>query len=151
MIWNKLLLSFVLVLGLNLPVFSQIEDHLVPAIRINSTWGVTGFAIDPKLDGRIFVLRVFPNTPASKAGLEVGDEILSVDNIKLRTSKPQQVLLLVHGTEMPAVGSAMSFVVQHKGVYRSLTLERVDIRSIEEVPKFIKDYGDDQILLLLVV
>ncbi len=50
------------------------------------------------LPGRVIVLQVLPNTPAAKAGLSPGDEILAVNNIPLARLDLDQIVGLLSQT-----------------------------------------------------
>src|ERR1700733_10597174 len=55
------------------------------------------------LPGRVIVLQAMPGTPSAKSGIEPGDEILAINNIRLdRLSLDQLVELLSESRQQPA-------------------------------------------------
>ena len=79
-----------------------------------------GFDID--LRGGIFLVKVVPNSPASKAGIQSGDIILSFEGVAVSTAKELTSELSKH-----KVGDRVVLTIWHNGaeVKRTLILEEV--------------------------
>lgn len=60
--------------------YSNIEDTASFNETINGSYEGIGCNVATYSDGRIVIIEVFDGSPASKAGLKVGDEIIKVDN-----------------------------------------------------------------------
>jgi len=72
-----------------------------------------------KTDGRVVVRSVPSDMESAKAGLEAGDEILSIDGRDARTMSAQEI----HEALVGPVGSTVDLTVARKG-----TVERVKVK-----------------------
>ena len=75
---------------------------------------IVGMVLDGKSD-QIVVSHVYPNSPAAKAGIRVGDRILAADGVKIRS-----VYQAVRLTLYKQPGDKMEFVVQREGDERTV-------------------------------
>jgi carboxyl-terminal processing protease len=83
------------------------------------------------LPGRVVVLQTMPNTPAEKAGVSPGDEILAVNNYRLDRFDPDQIVqLLTQSKQKPA-----QLVVRRPGSVKlielTMTPEAMKSSSVE--------------------
>lgn len=72
-------------------------------------------------DARIFFVQ--PNTPAEKAGLESGDDIVDINGAATRGLGTSKVVSLLRG----AAGSSLTMHVRHDGAVRELALTRTEL------------------------
>ncbi|MFL5562385.1 MAG: S41 family peptidase [Gemmatimonadaceae bacterium] len=71
--------------------------------QINGHYGGVGMLIQPLDAGGVAVSRVFPNTPAEKAGIREGDRIIQIDTANTRgwtTNQVSETLLGTPGTKV---------------------------------------------------
>jgi carboxyl-terminal processing protease len=85
----------------------------------NGRYGGTGMLIGEKSKGVFYVERVFPNTPAADAGVQEGDDIVSVDTLKTATLELGQVSDALRGEP----GSKVSVVYARQGVSEPIKLQ----------------------------
>jgi serine protease Do len=98
---------------------------LTPALK-------SALSIDEKVDGAL-VSALMPDGPAQRAGLKVGDVIVSVDGQPIRTSRE-----LLNQVARLKVGQAAPFSILRKGQAQSITVpivERPDVLAEAPVPE----------------
>lgn len=79
------------------------------------------------------VMMVFPFSPAEKAGLEVGDRVLSVDGADLLNLNRESVDIAI--SDVP--GTWIDMVVMHRGRRKNL---RLQVQSIHELSPGLQSY-----------
>jgi carboxyl-terminal processing protease len=47
------------------------------------------------LPGRVLFLQTLPGTPANKAGIQAGDELVAINNVAIRSLEPEQIIQLL--------------------------------------------------------
>jgi C-terminal processing protease CtpA/Prc len=70
----------------------------------------SGFVLSPKVE-RITILRVLPGTPAARAGILPGDEVLKVEGMVVHGAKA----LTLHGMIEKDVGQILHATLRHAG------------------------------------
>lgn len=105
----------------------EIEDY-----RFISTgsYGGIGASVAEK-DGKYIVTEAFEDDPAVVAGVKVGDEILSIDNVVIQGKFKADIRTLLRGQ----AGSQVLLTIQRFGESqtRQITVKRKDVK-IENVP-----------------
>ncbi len=86
---------------------------------INGTFSGIGVSISLEPGGAVRIQRVFPDTPARRAGLRAGDQILSVDNRLLADLPLAEGLYLIRGE----TGTVVVLDVLRPGVDEPLRFE----------------------------
>jgi carboxyl-terminal processing protease len=109
---------------------SEIEDY-----RFMSTgqYGGIGATIS-KRNGKVIVVEPYPESPAYKAGIRIGDEILQIDNEKIENSKLENTDIrnLLRGQPKTKVKVV---VKKPKGNIETYLIERDEIK-VKNVPYF---------------
>lgn len=82
--------------------------------------GTIGAALGKRPDGRLFVRGMPPEQGAAKAGLEIDDEILSIDGKDVAAMSEIEVRKAVRGD----VGTTMTLVVVRDGVRTEIKVVR---------------------------
>lgn len=88
-----------------------------------------GFRVSLDDDNSPYVLEVFDNTPSSKAGIQVFDKIVSIDNINVSSPKNlNEVVDLIKGQK----GKTVNIVFERNGskFSKTITAEIIDIPSV---------------------
>jgi carboxyl-terminal processing protease len=105
----------------------DIEDY-----RTMTTGAYNGIgAVIVNLKGKLQVVQVYEQSPADKAGLKIGDEILKLDGETVKGKTEDDLNLLIKGQN----GTILKATIQHYGATKSETLniER-DIVKMPNVP-----------------
>lgn len=68
----------------------------------------------------ILIVRVSPDSPAEKAGVKEGDEILAVDGVDLVHQTLRQMRLILKGP----IGSKVKLAISHNGVLKRFEVDR---------------------------
>ncbi len=119
--------------------YAQLNPKLFLRSRINgdnNTYYGTGIEGDANAAG-LFVFRIFPDSPAALAGIQVHDRIVSINGESLDTlSKAHSALPRLNGTP----GESLKLIVERKGQRTALTLKVAPI-VVPENPaaEFIRD------------
>jgi carboxyl-terminal processing protease len=85
----------------------------------NGRYGGTGMLLGEKTKGAFYVERVFPNTPAEDAGVQAGDNIISVDEKVTANLEMAQVSEALRGEP----GSKVTVVYMRPGVSEPIKLQ----------------------------
>lgn len=97
--------------------------------QTSGNYGGLGIQIDVR-DGWITVVAPLPETPAERAGLETGDQIIEVDGRSTEGWKNDEAVKALRG----APGSTVRLLVRRSGVEQvvpyELTRERIHVRSV---------------------
>lgn len=93
---------------------------------------------DPSLTG-VRVTQVFPETAAEKAGLQVGDLILAVDDDKISASHPGDEEVFASMIRQRTIGSAVSLTVRRGAETKKVRAELVQSPPLE---REMKRYND---------
>ena len=112
MIYQKGLLIFALFL-------CSFDSLAEKPIKIGVTWDVTasGF-FSPTMD-EILVKRMLPNSPAEKAGLKIGDKVLSIEDCVIPGCAASKAKAYLKSNS----GAQLHFVVEDpKGEIRNITI-----------------------------
>jgi hypothetical protein len=86
-----------------------------------------GVQVHESADWRIRVLRVLRSSPADRAGMRTGDEILTVDGKRLWDETPEQVTRMLEGTAGTRV--RIEWVPRNSGERREASIDREDYRE----------------------
>lgn len=78
--------------------------------------------------GRVIVIDVPSGGAGARAGLEKGDEILSVDGVSVYKMTRQEFTAAVRGP----IGSKVTLEVFRDGMKQPIVVERAEIRAIEK-------------------
>jgi carboxyl-terminal processing protease len=103
------------------------KDRTAFETRTGGRYGGVGMQIEP-LPGYVSVSRVFPNTPAERAGIREGDRIIAVDTASTRDWKIDQVSGALLGTP----GTKVKATFQRPGVPAPIVVEFT--RAVIKVP-----------------
>lgn len=76
-------------------------------------------------DGRVFVREVPPDMVAAKAGLQVGDEVVSVNGAAVQKMSPDDV----HRALAGEIGTKVRLTVVRRGEQLELVIERGPLRQ----------------------
>jgi C-terminal processing protease CtpA/Prc len=76
-------------------------------------------------DGRVFVREVPSDMPAALAGVQVDDEVVSVDGRAAREMSPEDLHQALSGK----VGTKVRLVVRHGGETRDVLIERGPLKG----------------------
>lgn len=87
--------------------------------------------------GYINIVQIHENTPAEKAGLQVGDIITKIDDTDLKDKKYLESVEMIKGQE----GTSVNLTVLRNGVSHSFTVERKDVELTYVTTKIIEDIG----------
>ena len=87
-----------------------------------------GVEIIQEAEGRVYISRVFDNSPASKAGLLAGDVFVSVDGTSVKEKNASEISALIKGSE----DGEVDVVVERNGEEKTFTLSLkvVEIESV---------------------
>lgn len=97
----------------------------------SSNIGVIGLRYVHRSGGMSKVVEVYPNTPASSAGIQVGDKIVAVDGLEVRQYNANQVHSMIAGP--PGAPVTLTFyrcTVNNCG-YKDITLTRMEMNNIQ--------------------
>ncbi len=112
----------------------QLENFMIETTGLFSGVGIRL----AEIGDQTWVLALFPNSPAEKAGLSPGDRIASVDGVAISGQGLQQAADLLRG---PA-GTTVKVVVERPGAARPLevTIQREEVK-VETVFSSVKEPG----------
>lgn len=88
-------------------------------------YGIGAKLIKDPFSKRTFILEVLPETNARKAGLPVGGEIISVDNIKTKSQPIEDIIKMIKGEK----GTTVNLLVKYnkKKTNYEITREKINI------------------------
>jgi len=86
------------------------------------TFGGTGMSVRVGKQG-VSVVGVIPNSPAHNAGLQVGDIIISADEVELSSVDPKKQVSLLRGKE----GTIANLVIERNGKQMAISAKRTEI------------------------
>lgn len=107
--------------------------------QMAGAYGGVGVQVDVR-DGRALVIEPVPGAPAERAGVQVGDRILSVGGESTEGLQREEVARLLRG----APGSTVVVELERFGVHRlslKLTRQSVTLRSVPRVVMLEADVG----------
>ncbi len=113
------------------PYTNFIPENRIEDYRILSTgqYGGIGTAMG-KFDGRNVVLMVFENSPAEKAGIKIGDEIIAIDKVDITGMQTDEINTLLKGQ----IGTTFQISVKRPKEKAPLKFEvergRIDVESV---------------------
>ncbi len=115
----------------------EIEDY-----RTSSTGQYAGIgAITRTVGGKHRVFMIYPDYPADKAGLQIGDEIVAVNGVVLAEKTESEISKLIRGQ----VGTAISLKVfrpfENKDFELEVTRKKITIKSIPNKKLFEDNIG----------
>ena len=107
-------------------MITVIDKKAVEQITENMTGGI-GVGTDIKAD-RVVIISIVANSPAEKAGLKPGDEIMAIDGIKCSDMKQGEQLIRIKGP----VGSKVLLEVRRPDSQETYNVElvRVDLSKL---------------------
>lgn len=87
-----------------------------------------GVEIIQEVEGSVYISRVFDNSPAAKAGLQVGDIFISVDGTDVKEKSASEISTLIKGSD----DGEVEVVVERNGKEKTfnLSLKVVEIESV---------------------
>lgn len=98
--------------------------------RLEGSYAGIGASVNAEFPGAPIMLSPFPDSPAAKAGMEAGDELLAVDGIPVEGRTADEVVGLVRG----APGTKVRLRVRRAGEPQPLELEAlrgdIDLPSV---------------------
>ena len=116
--------------GLEDPYTRFMDPEQYKSLTTQTSGEISGIGIRMNFDNttkRITIVEALDNSPAMKAGIKKGDEILAIDGKPTREMSPEQASKLIRGK----AGTAITLQVERKGQkYFNVTLTRATI----EVP-----------------
>ncbi len=113
------------------PYTNFIPENRIEDYRIMSTgqYGGIGTAMG-KFDCRNVVLMVFENSPAEKAGIKIGDEIVAIDKVDITDMNTDEINTLLKGQ----IGTSFQVSVKRHNEKKPLKFEverdRIDVESV---------------------
>jgi C-terminal processing protease CtpA/Prc len=100
---------------------SGCNANKIPIIGSDGEWrGSIGAILVQKGSGRVYVKEVPPDHAAAKAGVEVGDEIVAIDDKETRGMTPDEVSGALRGK----VGTKVKLEVERRGERKTIVVER---------------------------
>ncbi|MDR0516657.1 MAG: PDZ domain-containing protein, partial [Fibromonadaceae bacterium] len=109
---RKFISSIAVIAALSAAVVAQASEK----------FGGFGISVYPGKKGAS-VASVLPNSPASQAGLQAGDMIVSVNGTALSSVAPEKQISMLRGS----AGSSAYLLVQRNGESVKISVKRVDI------------------------
>jgi carboxyl-terminal processing protease len=107
------------------------EDYVALTEQTSGNFGGLGIQIDVR-DGWITVVAPLPETPAERAGIETGDQIIEVDGKSTEGWNSEQALKALRGEP----GSKVTILVRRAGLGQVLPYELtraiIHVRSVQE-------------------
>ncbi|MFL6351749.1 MAG: S41 family peptidase [Bryobacteraceae bacterium] len=85
------------------------------------------------LPGQVIFLQTLPGTPSNKAGIQPGDELVSVNSISISSLEPQQIIQLLSEARQQKVTVYIRRQGSAKVLQFALTPELVDSPSVDRV------------------
>lgn len=122
-----------LINSLDDPYTSFVSPEVARILEEDSsgTFEGIGAFVEEAPEGGVYIIRVFEDGPAAKAGIRAGDIIIAADGVDLVEKSLQEALLLIRG---PA-GTSVTLTIVRKGVPEpfevSVTRARLDIPTVE--------------------
>lgn len=124
--------------GLENPVTGYLEEEEFKAAQIamqGNYFGV-GMQFMWQLDGQSFIVtKVIKDSPADQKGIEVGDAITKVNNIKVIRANQQRIL--EEGFSMK--DEAIRYVVKHRGQIRTVSITPAEVKLVDLESQMIND------------
>ncbi len=110
--------------------FFEAADFRSLTEQISGDYGGLGIQIDVR-DGWITVVAPLPDTPAERAGIQTGDQIIAIDGRSTEGYKSDQAVSELRGTP----GTSIEIMVRRVGMEQplpfSLTRARIHFRSVQ--------------------
>ncbi len=131
-----------LLFELNDPYSTMVEgeDYRQLTEQTTGNYGGLGIQIDVR-DGFITVVAPLPQSPAERAGMEAGDQIVTVDGKNTQGLKQDEAIKTLRGTP----GSRVTVQVRRPGMGQlipfSLTRETIHFRSVQPATVFEGNIG----------
>lgn len=92
-----------------------------PILGCGPKWGGSiGAILVQRPSGQVYVKETPPDHAASRAGIEVGDEIVSIDGKDTRKMSPAEVRAALRGP----VGTKVKLGIERRGERREVIVER---------------------------
>lgn len=113
------------------PYTRYIPPDMVDDYRIMTTAQYGGIgAITRRIGSRTVIYMLFPGSPAEKSGLQIGDEVLQIDNRSIHDLTPEEAAQLMKGE----IGKPVRLKVKRYGVNDPLTIqmkrERITVNNV---------------------
>lgn len=105
---------------------SDIEDF---EFQTTGKFGGIG-ALIQKHDNKMVVTDIYENSPAQKAGLKVGDEVISVNNQQLNGKTTEEVFQLFKGSQGTVYNVTVNDAFTGKQTTRQIALSEVQLSSV---------------------
>lgn len=104
----------------------EIEDYRT---MTTGQYGGIGAVIGPK-GNKIFIIMPHENSPASKAGLRVGDEIVKVDGVEVKNKSPYELHKLLNGQANTTLKLTINRYGQTTPTDVTITRENIKIDNV---------------------
>ncbi len=105
---------------------SQIEDF---SFMTTGAYGGVGAVILNKKKSLLLV-NIYKNSPADKAGLKVGDEIISVNNISITNKNIKQIKELLKGEPESTINISIKRYGKTENINKTIIREKITIENI---------------------
>ena len=76
-------------------------------------------------DKHLYILEPYKDTPAAKAGIKAGDEIIQIDNVKVKEYEEEGVSRLLRGTP----GTTVDLIILRQGKEHTFTVKRAKVET----------------------
>jgi carboxyl-terminal processing protease len=106
------------------------EEFRVLASDTRGRFGGIGVEIDVR-DGWLTVTAVFPNGPAQRAGLKVGDRFVTIDGMRARDMPIEEAVRRMRGEPGTDVRIALRRSDEEAAIEASLTREIISVDAVE--------------------
>ncbi len=124
------------------PYTNYYPENKLETIRLISEARYTGIGIVvKKINGNFFIDQVLKNSPADKAGLKVGDQILKVQNINAHGLSYEQLHNLITGEPNTLVSIEIKKLVNDSTFKLKIKRENIKISPIEKYAIINNKYG----------
>ena len=123
-----------------IPQLELLEDHLAAALVEKSNLsgiGFIGILLGDPDDAGIPIISVSPNSPASEAGLDEGDLLISIDGVKIGDADdPKRAALVLINSTKPGTVVKLGVTREGRSVTESVTVGSLPRRAWRATRQF---------------
>lgn len=113
------------------PYTDYIPEEELEAFSIQNTGSYAGIgALIGLVNGKSVVTDPYPGFPAHKAGLRVGDELISIDGINVKGKASSETSVLLKGKPKTEVTVEINRPGQEKNIIFKITREKIKVNNI---------------------